>query len=70
MFYYSRDRRGEHPQAYLAGYAGITFGLPVQRLVLAELLEQHHRSKLGPAQPRAMTWNGAGTWLIFSQYGS
>jgi transposase len=23
MFYYSRDRRGEHPKAHLAGYAGI-----------------------------------------------
>ena len=23
MFYYSRDRRGEHPQAHLMGYAGI-----------------------------------------------
>jgi transposase len=23
MFYYSRDRRGEHPQAHLAGYTGI-----------------------------------------------
>jgi transposase len=23
MFYYSRDRRGEHPQRHLAGYAGI-----------------------------------------------
>src|SRR5271165_1584958 len=23
MFYYSRDRRGEHPQAHLTGYAGI-----------------------------------------------
>ena len=23
VFYYSRDRRGEHPQAHLAGYAGI-----------------------------------------------
>jgi transposase len=23
MFYYSRDRRGDHPQAHLAGYAGI-----------------------------------------------
>ena len=23
MFYYSRNRRGEHPQAHLAGYAGI-----------------------------------------------
>jgi hypothetical protein len=24
-------------------------------------------SRLGPAQPRAMTWNGAGAWLILSQ---
>jgi hypothetical protein len=24
-------------------------------------------SRLGPAQPRAVTWNGAGAWLIFSQ---
>ena len=23
MFYYSRDRRGEHPNKHLAGYAGI-----------------------------------------------
>ena len=23
MFYYSRDRTGEHPQAHLAGYSGI-----------------------------------------------
>ena len=23
IFYYSRDRRGEHPQAHLAGYTGI-----------------------------------------------
>ena len=23
MFYYSRDRKGEHPQAHLAGYSGI-----------------------------------------------
>ena len=23
MFYYSRDRRGEHPQAHLANYSGI-----------------------------------------------
>src|SRR5215469_10232477 len=23
MFYYSRDRTGEHPQAHLAGYAGL-----------------------------------------------
>jgi len=23
VFYYSRDRRGEHPNKHLAGYAGI-----------------------------------------------
>ena len=23
MFYYSRNRKGEHPQAHLAGYSGI-----------------------------------------------
>ena len=23
MFYYSRDRKGEHPQAHLANYTGI-----------------------------------------------
>ena len=23
MFYYSRDRKGEHPQSHLAGYAGL-----------------------------------------------
>jgi hypothetical protein len=24
-------------------------------------------SRLGPAQPRGVAWNGAGAWLIFSQ---
>jgi hypothetical protein len=24
-------------------------------------------SRLGPAHPRGITWNGAGVWLIFSQ---
>jgi hypothetical protein len=41
-------------------FLGIAFGLPVQWLVLAELLEQHHPQQARPAQPRAMTWNGAG----------
>ncbi len=27
MFYYSRDRAGEHPQAHLANYAGMCFGM-------------------------------------------
>ncbi len=35
--------------------------------MLAKLLEQHHRQQAGPGQPLAITWNGAGAWLIFSQ---
>jgi len=39
--------------------------------MLAEFLEHDHRqqagaSRLGPAQPRGVTWNGAGAWLTFS----
>ena len=47
---------------------GIALGLPVERLMLAKLLEQDHRQKAGtgPAARRC-TWNGAGAWLIFSQ---
>jgi hypothetical protein len=35
--------------------------------MLPELLEPDHRiiaNRLGPAQPRAITWNGTDTWLI------
>src|SRR5688500_14779625 len=35
--------------------------------MLAELLEQDHRSRLGPAQPRGVGWKGAGGWVIRSQ---
>ena len=27
----------------------------------------HFQTTLGPARPLAITWNGAGAWLIFSQ---
>ena len=36
---------GEGRQADRHAFPGISFGLPVQRLVLAELLEQHHRQQ-------------------------
>ena len=40
MFYYSRDRRGEHPQAHLAGYvAGSAIGVDP---VVAVVLLHHH----------------------------
>jgi len=29
VFYYSRDRAGEHPQAHLANYAGISRPTPI-----------------------------------------
>ena len=49
-------------------FAGVALGLAVQRLMLAELLEQDHRQQAGagPAARRS-TWNGAGGWLIVSQ---
>jgi hypothetical protein len=35
--------------------------------MLAKLLEQHHRQQAGTGPALAITWNGAGAWLIFSQ---
>jgi hypothetical protein len=35
--------------------------------MLAKLLEQHHRQQAGSGPALAITWNGAGAWLIFSQ---
>ena len=48
------DLVGQGGEAELDALAGVALGLPVQRLVLAELLEQHHREQVrpGPA-PRA-----------------
>jgi transposase len=42
MFYYSRDRRGEHPQAHLAGYAGI---------LQADAYDGYNRLYLADRQP-------------------
>jgi hypothetical protein len=36
------DLIGQRRQAQLDAFAGVAFALPVERLVLAELLEQHH----------------------------
>jgi len=68
----ARGRAGAHlvregGQAQRHALPGVALGLAVQRLVLAELFEQQHGRKLGPAQPRGVTWNGAGAWLIASQ---
>ncbi len=48
------DLVGERRQAEIDALAGIAFGLPVQRLVLAELLEQDHgeQARAGPAARR------------------
>ena len=45
------DLIGQRRQADRHAFPGIAFGLPVQRLVLAELLEQDHRqqARTGPA---------------------
>src|ERR1700690_3488039 len=39
------DLVGQRRQAQVDPFAGIAFALPVQRLMLAELLEQDHRQK-------------------------
>jgi len=56
-----RRQRDRHP------LQGVTLGPTVQRLMLAELSYRIIASRLGPAQPLATAWNGAGAWLIFSQ---
>jgi hypothetical protein len=43
MFYYSRDRRGEHPQAHLSGYAGI---------LQADAYDGYNRLYLADRKPR------------------
>lgn len=47
------DLVGEGRQADLDAFLRVAFGLPVQVLVLAELLEQHHRQKV---------WAGRSPW--------
>ena len=42
MFYYSRDRKGEHPQTHLAGYAGI---------LQADAYDGYNRLYLGDRKP-------------------
>jgi hypothetical protein len=48
-------------------FQSVALGLPVQGLMLAELLEHDHGQGARAGHPRAMGWNGAGAWLIFSQ---
>ena len=59
---------GQGRQADRHAFAGVAFGLAVQRLMLAELLEQRSwPAGSGPPSRAAMTWKGAGAWLIVSQ---
>jgi hypothetical protein len=48
------DLVGQRRQAEIDALSGVAFGLPVQRLVLAELLEQDHgeQARAGPAARR------------------
>ncbi len=63
---------GQGGKAEINAFAGIAFGLTVQRLVLPELLEQERAiegaigpspmasaSRFGPAHPRRVGWKGA-----------
>ena len=62
------DLIGQRREAELDALAGVALALPVERLVLAELLEQDHRQQARRRPSRAaMTWKGAGGWVIFSQ---
>ena len=44
------DLVGQRRQAQLDAFAGIAFALPVERLMLAELLEQDHRQQVRPGK--------------------
>ena len=59
---------GQRRDAEIDPLAGIALALPVQRLMLPELLEQDRGQKLGPVKPRGVTWNGAGGCVIVSQF--
>jgi hypothetical protein len=49
------DLVGQGGQAEWHAFPGVACGLPVERLVPAELLERNHTGRLAPAQPRGMT---------------
>jgi len=52
IFYYSRDRRGEHPNKHLAGYAGILQADAYAGYVLAEfMLRLRYRTRDDGAVP-------------------
>ena len=48
-------------------FQGVAFGLAVQGLVLAELLEQDHRQQAGARPSSRDDVERRGGWLIFSQ---
>ena len=56
-------RSGRH-----VALTGIALALPVERLMFAELgVKDHRQQARARPGPRAMTWNGAGGWVILSQ---
>jgi hypothetical protein len=48
-------------------FKSVAFALPVQGLMLAELLEHDHGQEARAGPPSYHSMNGAGAWLIFSQ---
>ena len=59
---------GQRRQAEIDALAGVAIALPVQRLVLAVLLEDDHRQKVRARPAPGVGWNGAGGCEIFSQW--
>ena len=61
------DLVGQRRHAQIDALAAIALALPVQRLMLAEFVEQDHRQQIRPGTAARVGWNGAGGWVIVSQ---
>jgi hypothetical protein len=57
---------GERGQRQIHALARIGFTLAIERLMEREFAQRIMAKGLGPARPLAITWKGAGAWLIFS----
>lgn len=60
------DLVGQGRKAEINALTSIALALAVEWLMLAKLLEQHHSQQIRPGEPRGVTWNGAGRWVIAS----
>ena len=57
MFYYSRDRKGEHPKMHLAGYAGMPMMATTSSIWLGEIQARSGRRRVGSMQgARSSPW--------------